>query len=198
MATLKELIRAPSPSPADIAAFLDGLSPDARLAETRTLKKADQIALFHAVKGARTLTLDDLVPPGIPPMQEVFFAGTNSLPLFTEFSKVCCRPDDAAIRDTELWGYNRNSALIETPVGPGYYVVVDHGNGELLIDYTRLPPRKPEAWSPIRSNSSRISFFVYNHLQDVLRGVSKHVTVGHATRRGKEENNWFVLCRMDT
>ena len=48
---------------------------------------------------------------------------------------------------------------------------------------------------PRRSPSSRASRFVYAGMIDMLRGVSKHVTIGRAIRNGKEADNWFLLCR---
>ena len=48
-----------------------------------------------------------------------------------------------------------------------------------------------------RRESARLSRFVYYRTQDVLRGVSRHVTVGRATKGGKPMSAWFVLCRDD-
>jgi hypothetical protein len=36
---------------------------------------------------------------------------------------------------------------------------------------------------------------VYGFMVDTLRGVSEHVTIGCAARKGKEIGSWFILCR---
>ena len=107
------------------------------------------------------------------------------------------RPDDEATAAKELWGFNRNGPLVTTTVGPGYYVAYPRGQGEVLIDYTRLPTRAPQGWPRILRNDQRLSRLVYHGTQDVLRGVSKHVTIGRASRKGKDLDNWFVLCRTE-
>ena len=128
-------------------------------------------------------------------MTGVAHEGRNSLLLFTHFAKVFYRPDDSAAAAKELWGFNRNGPLVTTTVGPGYYVAYPHGRHEVLVDYTRLPSKKPEGWPAILRNEQRLSRLVYNGTQDVLRGVSKHVSIGRAMRKGKNLDNWFVLCR---
>ena len=40
-----------------------------------------------------------------------------------------------------------------------------------------------------------LSRFVYGFMVDTLRGVSEHVTIGSAARRGKDHGSWFILCR---
>jgi len=177
----------------EIGAHADRLEPSARAEQTLALVGREQARLFEMAEGHTPLGLDDLVPPTTPPLVEVVHQGRNSLPLFTRFAKVLCRPDGTDSPD-ELWGYNRNPLLVETTVGPGYFVIVAQGS-DVLIDYLRVPARKPETWPTIVSNATRLSRFVYNGTQDVLRRVSKHVSIGRATRRGKTLDNWFVLCR---
>jgi len=63
------------------------------------------------------------------------------------------------------------------------------------IDYTRVPPRGAEGWPAVLPNSARLSRFIYNGTQDRMRGVSAHVTIGRASRAGKDMDNWFVLVR---
>jgi hypothetical protein len=177
---------------------LDALEHPARLAEVVALGKSPQARLFDAASGFRPIGLEHFVAVGRAPMREVVHHGKNSLPLFNRFAKVFCMPDDPSAAERELWGYNRNPALVETTVGPGYFVAHSHDReGEVLIDYLQQPPRKPDAWPPILPNSSRLSRFVYYRTQDVMRGVSEHVTIGRATKGGREMPNWFVLCRED-
>ena len=67
----------------------------------------------------------------------------------------------------------------------------------MLIDYLEVPPAKPDAWPAIRPNSAAGSRFVYFQTQDILRGVSRHVSVGRDTKGGKPLDQWFVLCRSE-
>jgi hypothetical protein len=197
MTTLNELLSGTPDMPA-VEKYLNGLDHPTRLAEVRSLGRGAQRRLFDAARGYKKIGLSFYVKDGLPPMREVVHHGKNTLGVFTEFAKVFTRPDDAAAAKTELWGYNRNPAFIETFVGPGYFVAHAHEvDGEMLVNYLRLPPRKPEEWPPIVPNSSRLSRFVYYGMKDVLRGVSNHVSIGRATRDGKEMSAWFILCRED-
>ena len=179
-----------------LSARLDAMTAEQRLAETLSLNKRQQAELFEAAQGLNPLTLEFLVPAAMPAMAGVAHEGRNSLALFTRFAKVFCRPDEPAAAGREVWGYNRTSGFISTAVGPGYFVAYQHDKpGELLVDYLRQPPRHPPDWPEIISNSARLSRVVYNGTQDVLRGVSRHVSIGRASRNGKWMDNWFVLCR---
>jgi hypothetical protein len=173
-----------------LAAYLDRLDSERRVAETRALAGAEQARLFEAAAGVRPVTLGDFVPVAVPPLHSVIHYGRNSLPLFRLFEKRFCRPD----RDGgELWGYNEQPWKMLT--GPGYFVARQESAEEVVIDYCEVPPRKPVEWPPILPNSARLSRFIYHRTRDFMRGVSQHVTIGRATREGKPMDNWFVLCR---
>jgi hypothetical protein len=174
-----------------LARSLDGLSQDDQVQAVAALRRRELAALFEAAAGKPPLRLEDMVPAGTPPMTEVIHEGKNSLPLFTRFQKRCCRPPGG---EAELWGYNEQPN--KTVTGPGYFVA-HHIDGELVIDYTRLPPDKPPAWPRIIPNSRRLSFFIYNGTMDVLRRVSDRVTIGRAYRKGKPMDAWFALIRRD-
>jgi hypothetical protein len=179
-----------------IESHLDSLEPAARLAEVRGLGRAHLSRLFEAAEGHRAISLDDIVAQSRPPMHEVVHDGKNSLPTFSHFAKVFVRPSETTSH--ELWGYNRAGGFIETVVGPGYFVAIPHEvKGEVLVDYLRTPPEKPDHWPDIIPNSARLSRVVYHDTQDVLRGVSKHVTIGRAMKAEKPMSAWFVLCRRD-
>jgi hypothetical protein len=196
MEHLRELLSNDAPDMHAIESHLDGLESAQRVLEIRTLGRIHQARLFDAANGYKPVSIDDLVPRIRGVMQEVVHHGKNSLPFFSHFAKVFVRP--AAAREPELWGYNRAGSLVETAVGPGYFVAYPHEiEGEVLIDYLRVPPERPEHWPEILPNSARLSRFVYNGTQDVLRGVSKHVTIGRATKGGKLMAAWFVLSRDD-
>jgi hypothetical protein len=192
---LDDLLRGGSFDIGDVGRRLDQLNPAARLTAVRSLGGRAQAELFDAAKGVRKLRLEDLVPLKTSAMQEVVHEGKNSLPAFTSFAKVFCRPKQGEAR--ELWGYNRNRKLLERAVGPGYYVAYEGPGDEVLVDYTRLPKGKLAHWPEILGNDERLSRFVYAGMIDALRGVSEHVTIGRAIRNGKVADNWFVLCRQD-
>lgn len=175
-----------------LAAYLDGLDHAARVEATQQLGGKQQARLFEAAKGFRAITLDDFVPKAVAPMQEVIHHGRNTLLAFNYFQKRFCRPEG---KDAELWGYNEQS--MKWAVGPGYFVTKVSGPGEVVIDYYEIPPGKPDSWPQILPNSARLGRFVYHHMQDFMRGVSKNVTIGRAARNGKDMDAWFVLCRQD-
>lgn len=195
MESVREMLSG-EPDMKAIESHLDSLDSDRRVEEIRALGRSHQARLFASARGHRPITLDDIVPPECPPMTEVVHAGKNSLPVFNHFAKVFVRPETAP--EPELWGYNRTGGFIETVVGPGYFVAYSHHvSGEVLVDYLRVPPERPTHWPDILSNSARLSRFVYGGTQDVLRGVSRHVTIGRAAKAGKPMEAWFVLCRQD-
>jgi hypothetical protein len=84
--------------------------------------------------------------------------------------------------------------------GPGYYVVHPSEDAdEVVIDYTRLPGEKPGDWPAVVANRERLGRFVYEGIVDVMRGLSRHVSVGRARKgaAGRWMNAWFVLVRED-
>lgn len=195
MSFLRNLLSTGQPDMAAVRQLLDQLSPATRMTQCMALTRREQALLFDAAEGYLPIDLAFLVPRDQPPLEEVVHEGRNSLPAFRRFAKVFCRPAPASEAD-ELWGYNRNGRSVMVPVGPGYFVAYPHNSNEVLIDYLRVPPAKPEHWPNILPNSARLSRFVYNDTQDVLRGVSNHVSIGRATKNGKTMDNWFVLCRV--
>lgn len=193
MTRLRELLDDAAPQMRAIESHLDGLGAENRIAEIRSLGRAHQSRLFDAASGHRNISLHDIVPADREPMDEVVHDGKNSLPAFNLFAKAFVRPPAEA---NELWGYNRTGGFIETIVGPGYFVAYPHEvQGEILIDYRRIPPERPNHWPALLPNSARLSKLVYADTQDVLRGVSRHVSIGRAIKAGKPMSAWFVLCR---
>ena len=176
---------------AGMAAWLDGLQPEARRDAVRALRRGELAALFEAAKGFRRISLDDFVPTA-QPLSPVIHFGKNSLPAFSHFEKrFCWNPGH-----TELWGYNAQAPRwLESVITPGYFVARPHGEGEVEIDYRAEAPGRADGWPEILPNSARVGRFVYFQMQDFMRGVSRHVTVGRATRHGKEMSAWFALCR---
>ena len=198
MATLQELFQEGSFDMEPIEDLLNGMTAEARLDACRAIGRKAQAKLFEAAAGHGERTLQDMVPADHGARRELVHHGKNSLPAFRLFAKVFCRPT-AKEEESELWGYNRGSKFVETFVGPGYFVLQEHEvPGELLVNYLRVPAERPVLnWPAILPNRARFSRFVYYDTQDVLRRVSKHVSIGRALKGGKPMDAWFVLCRDD-
>lgn len=178
-----------------LAAHLDGLDHLARVRDVRSIGGRDQARLYAAARGFRAVDLHFFVPAAKPSRALVRHHGKNSLPAFTEFEKRFARPNDGA---TELWGYNHNDAFTTFFSGPGHYVAVPgDAPGEVNIDYRRIPAERLDGVPPLRPNTRFPDVLVYGHMVDVMRGLSAHVSIGRAIRRGKESANYFLLCRED-
>lgn len=179
-----------------ISQALDRMDPASRLATVLSIKPKEQALLWELCKD-HTIGADHFVPSGTEPMKQVIHHGKNTLPSYNFFQKRFCLADDDS---GELYGYNFQSLSWAT--GPGYYVGHDTEGetdppGAYVIDYTRLPPKKIESWPPIVANEAKLGRFVYAHMKDYMRGVSEHVSIGRAHKRGKAMNTWFILCRDD-
>jgi hypothetical protein len=194
-ATLKELVSRPSPDAAEISAFLDALTLHDRIAAVRDLSGTGlQGALWKAAGAAARITTDDMVPPDYPALRPVIFHGKNSLPAFTEFQKICFRPEGAD--EDVAWGYNETS--IRQLIGPGYYVLHDTPDASLggtAFDYTRLPAKGLPAWPEVKDNMAGITRFIYGNMLDYMRRVSSDVFIGSAVRGGKEMGSYFIVVR---
>jgi hypothetical protein len=181
--------------PLELARCLDDMSHQERVRAIRAAGRAEQRRLYQAVDGFRALRFADMVAPELPPLTPVRHYGKNTLPVFTHFEKRFCRPSDADARQPErLYGYNEGPT--RGLVGPGYFVLrADASRGELLVDYNLVPPERARDWPAIRRNELGLARFVYGFMIDTLRGVSQHVTVGSAARKGRDLGSWFLLCR---
>ena len=179
----------------ELADLLDALAHPERVAAIRGLLRAEQQTLYEAVDGFRPVSLQDLVPPAKQDFAPVRHYGKNTLPAFSHFEKRFCRPRGAdPVKPGELYGFNFQKMAPVT--GPGYFVArEDETRPEVLVDYNVVPPDHPAGWPAIRSNERGLARFVYGFMIDTLRGVSEHVTIGSAARRGRDIGSWFVLCR---
>ena len=178
-----------------LTTVLDELGHPARLWATRSWTRAIQSRLYEAAKGHRKITLDDFVPSGTGELVEVIHHGTNTLPLHNVFQKRFCRPKDPEAKD-KLYGFNFQS--LSGLTGPGYFVTHPAPEeGEVDIDYTMIPPEKPDAWPAIIPNEKKLGRFVYAGMIDVMRGISKHVSIGRAKKKKGYMDAWFVLERED-
>jgi hypothetical protein len=178
-----------------LSKYFDELGHPGRVWAVHGWGRKLQAKLYEAAKGFRKVTLDDYVPAEVPPLIEVIHHGKNTLPLHTHFQKRFCRPDDPSEKDV-LWGYNHQS--LSGLTGPGYFVTHPAADdGEVDIDYTMIPQRKPVAWPRIIPNSARLGRFVYDGMIDVMRGISTHVSIGRAKKKGEWMDAWFILVRED-
>lgn len=185
-------------SPQELADYLDSLSHPSRLRLVTELKLRDQSKLYELVEGAFSLNLHHFVPEDTAPLQEVIHWGKNGLPAFTRFQKRFCRPRAEDQAGEVLWGYNHTPGLVNTAVGPGYFVARDgQPDTPVWIDYFLTPPHKPGHWPPIKPKTYRLSRFVYHQTIDRMRKVSHHVSVGAAYRKESALGAYFVLCRED-
>lgn len=199
--SLRDQILDPQSTLDSIAAHLDGLSPEARLADTRTLGRGDQRRLYQLAASASPLTLDDFVPPGRAPLSQVIHDGRNTLPLPASlrlFQKRFCRPAEGEGR---LFGYNQSPFL--RTIGPGFFVAIPtagrpawEARGAVVIDYFQVPDGAVAAgWPPVIPNTRGLQYFVYHRTRDFMRRVSTHVTIGAAFREESALDHYFILCR---
>src|SRR5687767_4119165 len=178
-----------------IGEILDGLGHEGRVHTIRTWTKKHKAAIFEAAKGKRPLDLDFLVPGSVGDLVEVIHDGHNTLPLFDRFQKRFVKVPN---EELPIYGYNHQSMMGFT--GPGYFGVSKgdgEREGELVIDYAKIPKSKPEVWPAIRANDSGLAAIVNGGMVDYLRGVSAHVSIGVAYKDGKHRNQWFALVRKD-
>jgi len=186
---------------AQLRRILDELGHPGRVDTIRGWDKKTQAKLYEAARGFHSITLDDFVPPSAEPLGEVIHHGKNTLPTFSHFQKRFCKParSEASASEasaSELLGYNHQTMMWVT--GPGYFVVhPSETAGEVDIDYLRVPKDKPAAWPPVQDNDHGLARLVYGGMVDVMRGISQHVSIGRAKKKGKFVDNWFVLCRED-
>lgn len=194
MLTFAEMLATPHADIEAVAAHLDRLDSERRIAEVRAVGPDAQRRLWRLARG-RLLTLDHFVPPDRAPLETVRHYGRNTLPAFKIFEKRFCRPGPGH-DDSVRWGYNEGST--RPLVGPGYFVLRETGGdarGEVVVDYEMIPPDKPAEWPAIKPNTAGLQRFVYAYMHDYMRKVSDHVSIGRAYRRDRETPNCFLLCR---
>ncbi|MBX3188733.1 MAG: hypothetical protein KF819_17075 [Labilithrix sp.] len=174
---------------------LDGLGHEGRVHASRTWGKKEQAAIYEAAKGYRPMGLDFLVPASVGKLVEVIHDLHNTLPVFTDSQKRFCRLPEG--EEFEVGGYNHQKMSGFT--GPGYFVVAPgegEYEGEIAIDYRKVPKSKPEGWPEIRDNTSGLGALVYGGMVDRMRAISTHVSIGRAFK-GKAMNEYFTLVRRD-
>ncbi|MDI1427964.1 hypothetical protein [Polyangium sorediatum] len=197
----RELIQDSSATIDAIASYLDGLSAEDRLHETRTLSRDEQRKLYQRAEKAPPITLEHFVPADIAKLAPVHHDGRNTLPLPSSlklFQKRFCRPEDGSER---LFGYNQSPFL--GTVGPGFFVAIPtkgrpewEARGQIVIDYFQVPDGPVAAgWPKVIPNSKGLQTLVYNGTRDYMRKVSTHVSIGAAYKGEKALDHYFILCR---
>jgi hypothetical protein len=179
-----------------IGEALDRMEPKSRLDTVMSIQPEEQRVLWKLCEG-NSIGFEHFVPSGTDPMKEVIHHGRNSLLAHNFFQKRFARGEG---EENDLFGYNEQSWGWIT--GPGYFVAHATAEeksppGDYVIDYTRIPPKKPDAWPEIIPNEARLGRFVYAGMKDYMRRVSEHVSIGRAYKKGKPMNAWFILCRED-
>ena len=162
---------------------IDGLAPDARVAEVVSLSASLQKRLWEITSAAPALD-GTLLSPG---SRSTVFAGRNSLRLWTRFEKSFTRLGTSTV------GYNRHP--LSWLIGPGYFTVEPDQQGQLRFDYDRVPPETPPGWPAVVANAGTFSGAVYGHLSDRVAWVAADVLIGAAYRLGRPLDSYFVLAR---
>lgn len=190
----------------EIAAYLDGLPPDRRLAELRALPANAMAVLWARAADSPPVTESHFVPEGTPAVTEVVHDGWNSLPAFRGFQKRFCRTAEEGTGAPIVAGYNHNPVLLKAlTISPGYFVLrptagLGHWErrGAWVVDY-HLVPRGPVApgWPRVVPNHVGLQRFVFDKTRDFMRRVSAHVSIGSAWKWEKALGVYFVLCRQD-
>lgn len=188
---------------AQIAAHLDGLTHEERVAQTRGLGRTAQRKLWN-LSPTNGLDLSHFVPASAAAKQPIKHYGRNTLPVpgpFRLFEKRMCAPESG--RAERLFGYNEG--ITRGPIGPGFFVVhATAGNkaweerGAIVVDYFEIPDGPvAEGWPKVVPNSKGLSRLVYFHTRDFMRKVSKHVSIGAAHKEEKPLDHYFTLVRED-
>lgn len=197
--SLREMTASPTTTIDEIAAWLDGLSHDERLAQMYSMGRSDQRALWAKCADSPAITREHFVPAGTADQTEVIHHGINTLPVFRKFQKRFC----STAADGEIGGYNEG--ILRPIIGPGYYVLHEtagnpdwEARGTLVVDYFMIPDGAVvDGWPRVKPNSSGLQVLIYNKTRDFMRRVSAHVSIGEAFKVEKPLNSWFMLCRED-
>jgi hypothetical protein len=178
----------------DIAAFLNALSPSDRVDQALSITGGRVGKLFEAVRGGPPLTLQHFVPDDVASSRTVIFEGRNSLPTFTRFQKRFTRTESG-----QVIGYNHQTWALVT--GPGFFVVKEGRPEasvltELYLDYTDVPKEIPSGWPRFKPNAAGLSLLIYANMKDYMREVATNVYIGAAYKRGKGQDQYFILARQ--
>jgi hypothetical protein len=177
------------PSPAlelslgELSAALDAADHTEREAWLRRLSRAELKAMYALAEDGEVLDIKHFYGA---PGELVIHHGQNSLPAFNRFQK---RVTD---NDGIIQGYNHQAMSWLT--GPGHFTIRPDGP-EVIFDYIIEPAQSAPGFPPLKSNTSGLSTFVYGHMNDRVRRISKHTVIGQAIKKGKPMSTWFALLK---
>lgn len=202
--TLKQMLQDTSVGIDQIAAHLNALGMEERVAELFALGRGGQRRLYDRAAAAAPLTLDDFVPAGVAPLVPVRHRGKNTLPLLPAlklFEKRMCRPADGSAR---LFGYNENPSLLKALGLVGYFVGLEttheprwQARGGVVVDYFQVPDAEvAPGWPSVIPNTRGLQYFVFNGTRDFMRRVSDGVSIGAAYKGEHKMDHYFVLVRQ--
>jgi hypothetical protein len=178
----------PLPSLSDtlspIQAALDAATHDERLHWMRGLGRKQLRALYTLADG-NPVALEHFVERD---GSTAIHWGQNSLPMFNHFQKRFHKVGGT------MQGYNHNSPLLTSVTGPGHFTARAEAD-EILIDYAQLPAGVPEDFPALLDNEGGLRKFVFGGMQDRMRKISTHCTIGGAEKGGKPMGAWFMLVR---
>jgi hypothetical protein len=186
-----------------VAAFLDALDHETRLAQVRRTPRKLQPKLWALAADAAPLSLEYFVPASVPDDTPVVHHGWNSLPIPAfgrRFQKPMARHRG---RPDRLYGYNVSP--FGPIIGPGYFLHTGTahepswgGRGGTVVDYFQVPDHEvPAAWPRVVPNTRGLQMFVYARTRDFMRRVSQHVTIGAAYKTQEPMGAFFMLVRED-
>lgn len=153
-----------------LAVAIEAVGHEERVNWIRGLPRRELAVMFALAEGTAMAPEDLVGDEG----EVVTHEGRNGLLLFTTFQKRFARLGD------EVVGYNHNSPFVRFFSGPGHFTTYasPERQGEVWIDYRKLPSRQHPDFPPIRDNMAGFSRFIFGGLVDVLRRVSEHVFIG--------------------
>ena len=177
-------------SAAEIAAHLDALDDEPRVAELYGTGFSGQKKLWALASSNNPLTLESFVPKA---EERTIYRGRNSLPAFQRFEKHFWRASDGG----EAFGFNQNSALVSWFGGPGYFCF-SVKDGVIVIDYARVPATQVPDWPSVEINEKGLGpRLVYAGMVDYVRRVSDRVVIGEAHKKGKPMGAYFAVTRVE-
>jgi len=202
--SLQDMLKDKSVGIDKIAAHLDALGMEERVAEVFALGRGDQRRLYDRAAAAAPLTLDDFVPSDVGPLVPVRHRGKNTLPLLPalkRFEKRMCRPADGSAR---LFGYNENPPALKALGLVGYFVGLEttlepkwQARGGVVVDYFQVPDAEvAPGWPRVIPNTKALQYFVFNGTRDFMRRVSDGVSIGAAYKGEHKMDHYFVLVRQ--
>ena len=163
----------------------------ARMEWLGQVNKNDMINLFEIAKD--NLEPEYFVDIKESQLKEKIHFGKNSLPMFNNFQKRFAFSNGGS--KTEILGYNHQSMSWIT--GPGYFNVLSSEDGlsSCVIDYNHIPETTCDSWPSIKDNDGFPRNLVYGGMQDYMKKISDHVSIGRAVIKGKITNNYFILIK---